>query len=176
MFTTGRPRQRGGGDMGRSHYGDISDELMFGNRGNFVSAACRIRQRKTRAGYARGLALIEAATKRFARPSARTCSSDPRACAHLIVATDLATARQNPIGCVWLRPFCVFLCADGLVATVTLGARFLAPTRPAPRVQTGTARRRDRGHGLWRKSFLTWLEHGISGREDYNGPHSRCPG
>jgi len=34
---------------------------------------------KPRAGYARGSALIEAATKRFTRRSSRTCSSDPRA-------------------------------------------------------------------------------------------------
>jgi len=37
-------RQRGGGDMGRRHYGHVSDELMFGNRENFVSAACRSQQ------------------------------------------------------------------------------------------------------------------------------------
>jgi hypothetical protein len=31
---------------GERHYGDVSDELMFGNRGNFVSAACPAQQRK----------------------------------------------------------------------------------------------------------------------------------
>src|SRR5215471_319771 len=36
-------RQRGGGDMGGRHYGYVSEELMFGNRGNFISAAFRTR-------------------------------------------------------------------------------------------------------------------------------------
>ena len=35
----------------------------------------------------------------------------------------LVFAPENPKGCVRLRSLCIFRCADGLVATVTLGSR-----------------------------------------------------